>query len=78
MNPIESAIVTPEEEESWKDLELQKHNKALAELHEQARIAATRFIEDHSTAELGIYTLRKAFEIGFRHGIMYKKEQDDA
>jgi hypothetical protein len=78
MSPIESAIVTPEEEESWKELELQKHNKALADLHEQARIAATRFIEDHSTSELGIYTLRKAFEIGFRHGVIHMKEQDDA
>ena len=38
------------------------------DLYQTAAIEAVRFMASHTAAEVSIMTLRKAYEIGFRHG----------
>jgi hypothetical protein len=45
----------------------------VAQLHAISK--AQQFVEETGT-ELGIYTLRKAFELGFIRGYMFAKEQN--
>lgn len=46
----------------------------------RASIEAANFISDMPSQELGIYTLRKAFEMGYLHGLndnsAIKEEKD--
>ena len=39
-----------------------------------AVLASVRFVNEHSAAELSIYTLRKAYERGFLEGVQHGKE----
>jgi hypothetical protein len=56
------------EDEAFKEAEARIANapKVVAALH--AVTEAQKFIEEHTATELGITTLRKAFEMGFRQG----------
>lgn len=56
------------EDEAFKELEERIANapKVVAGLH--AVTEAQRFVDERSAAELSIYTLRKAFEMGYRKG----------
>ena len=56
------------EDEAFKELEERIANapKIVLDLH--AVSEAQKFVDDRSAAELSIYTLRKAFEVGYRRG----------
>ena len=59
-----------QEEEAWAAIE---HQQALQSIkleddYFEAVLAAQRFVEHTSKEDLAITTLRKAFELGFRHG----------
>jgi hypothetical protein len=46
----------------------------------RAHIEAVKFIKEMPSHELGIYTLRKAFEMGYLHGLndnKHIKEEED-
>ena len=62
--------VTPEEEEAWRDMERQKRDKMFIRAQNEAGVCAHEFIDNSPKAELGIFTLRKAFEMGFIRGAM--------
>lgn len=55
------------EDEAFKELERRLQDKKITEYIQRAQIEAARFIHDHQT-ELGMMTLRKAFELGYRYG----------
>ena len=55
--------VTPEEEEAWSRLE----QKMIDDVTQQAISEAYKFTHDFKN-ELGIFTLRKAYEMGFIRG----------
>lgn len=56
--------VTPEEELAWQKLESLMRDKRQREAREKAVIAAAKFAEENRD-HLEIYTLRKAYEMGF-------------
>lgn len=62
MKPEELPL-TDEEEQAWQDIE----HKRVGEYLQRAQIEAEKFVREYHN-ELGIMTLRKAFEIGFRKG----------
>jgi accessory colonization factor AcfC len=62
--------VTPEEEEAWRDMERQNRDKLFTLAQQRAGEHAQEFIDNSPKAELGIFTLRKAFEMGFIRGAM--------
>jgi len=66
--------VTPEEEEAWRDMERQKRDKMFTRAQNEAGICAQEFIDNTPQIELGIFTLRKAFEMGFIRGVMYTQQ----
>jgi hypothetical protein len=55
------------EDEAFQELEHRLNAQKTAEYLQRAQIEAARFIHDHQN-ELGMMTLRRAFELGFRHG----------
>lgn len=55
------------EDEAFELLEEEIRRKDYQDILRRAQIEAQEFVEDHA-AELGIMTLRKAFEIGYRFG----------
>ena len=61
-NPNELPM-TEEEEQAWKDIE----HKRVGEYLQRAQLEAEKFVGEFRN-ELGIMTIRKAFEIGFRKG----------
>ena len=63
--------VTPEEEEAWRDIERQNRDKLFTLAQQRAGEYAQEFIDNTPQIELGIFTLRKAFEMGFIRGVMY-------
>jgi hypothetical protein len=69
--------VTPEEEEAWKRLEEEQRIDAYAEAYHEASYKAQEFIDGATPAELGIFTLRKAFETGFINGVIFVKNRGD-
>ena len=56
------------EDDAFQDLEARIANapKIVAALH--AVTEAQKFVDERSAAELSIFTLRKAFELGYRKG----------
>ena len=73
-NQYQKPEVTPEEEEAWQELE-RKNRKARDRLfiraQQEAGICAQEFIDHTPKLELGIFTLRKAFEMGFIRGVLF-------
>jgi len=67
--------VTPEEEEAWRDLERKERDRRFIEAQHRAGEFAQEFIDRTPQAELGIFTLRKAFEMGFLRGFLYHNEE---
>jgi hypothetical protein len=55
------------EDEAFQDLEHRLKAQKSTEYIQRAQIEAARFIHDYQN-ELGVMTLRKAYELGFRHG----------
>ena len=68
--------MTPEDE-AWHEIERkQKAQHIYLSVIEEAQVSAERFIADNNVHELGIMTLRKAYEIGYRadmHEVERKK-----
>ena len=56
------------EDEAWAELERKQQMAQTQTLEAEAIQRAAYFIMDMNNAELGIMTLRKAFEIGYRAG----------
>lgn len=61
------------EDEAFEELEHRIKSKQTTDYIQRAQIEAARFIHDHKD-ELGMMTLRKAFEIGFRYGCTHGKD----
>jgi hypothetical protein len=56
-----------EEDEAFEALEQAQELKRNTKVLQRAQVEAARFMQDQQR-ELGIMTLRKAFEIGYRFG----------
>ena len=61
------------EDEAFEELEHRIKSKQTTDYIQRAQIEAARFIHDHKD-ELGMMTLRKAIEIGFRYGCTHGKD----
>ena len=57
------------EDEAWQELERKQQMQQAYTLEAEAQQRAAYFIMDMNNAELGIMTLRKAYEIGYRAGV---------
>jgi hypothetical protein len=57
------------EEDAWQQLERKQLMVQALTLEAEAQQRAMNFIMDMNNAELGIMTIRKAFEIGYRAGV---------
>jgi hypothetical protein len=55
------------EDEAFEILEQDIRRKEYQDILKRAQIEAQEFVQDHAN-ELGIMTLRKAFEMGYRFG----------
>jgi uncharacterized protein with PhoU and TrkA domain len=64
MNPD---ATTEAEDEAFAEMEQRIHNMVVERYVQRAQIEAARFIQDNRDL-LGMMTLRKAFEMGYRHG----------
>lgn len=62
------------EDEAFEELEQRLKAKRTTEYLQRAGMEAIKFIEEHQ-ADLGIMTLRKAFELGFRYGYTASMEE---
>jgi hypothetical protein len=65
------------EEEAWQELERKQRKADEQHTTTEAQVKAMEFINDHAN-ELGIMTLRKAFEIGYRRGVYAETRRQDA
>jgi len=63
-----------EEDEVWEEYERKQQMKQAHTLEVEAQQRAAYFIMDMNNAELGMMTLRKAYEIGYRAG-MYTEQR---
>jgi len=57
---------TPEDE-AFAEMEERMQNRVVERYVQRAQIEAARFIQDNQDL-LGLMTVRKAFELGYRHG----------
>ena len=73
-NQYQKPEVTPEEEEAWRDLERKERDRLFIRAQNEAGICAQEFIDHTPKAELGIFTLRKAFEMGFIRGVLFTEK----
>jgi len=70
-NQYQKREVTPEEEEAWRNLERKARDRLFIRAQNEAGICAQEFIDHTPKVELGIFTLRKAFELGFIRGVLF-------
>jgi hypothetical protein len=61
------------EDEAWAAIEAKQKLADASEALQRAAYASVAFIEDSEARDLGIMTLRKAFELGYRQGWDEKK-----
>jgi hypothetical protein len=61
------------EDEAFEELEQRLKLQRSTEYLQRAHIEATKFISEHAS-DLGIMTLRKAFELGYRYGYTDAKD----
>ena len=64
---------TPEDE-AFAEMEERMQSRVVERYVQRAQIEAARFIQDNKDL-LGLMTVRKAFELGYRHG--YSDAQGD-
>ena len=62
-----------EEDEAFAEIERAQQWKVEDAVRRDAQIAAMQFIQENDVIELGIMTLRKAFETGYRAGMYAEK-----
>jgi len=76
----EQPTPTPEEEEAWRDMErrteMQKRDRIFTLAQQRGGEYAQEFIDNTSQTELGIFTLRKAFEMGFIRGVIFSNQEE--
>ena len=65
-------IPTDEEEQAWQELEQRKTQEYLQRAHTKAAM----FVREYHN-ELALMTLRKAFELGYRHGFTDGQERNN-
>ena len=65
-----------EEDEAFAEIERKQQMQQAYTLEAEAQQRAAYFIMDMNNAELGIMTLRKAYEIGYRAGV-YARQKDE-
>jgi len=73
-NQYQKHEATPEEEEAWQEIERknrQARDRLFIRAQQEAGICAQEFIDHTPKLELGIFTLRKAFEMGFIRGVLF-------
>ena len=70
---MSGARIRTEEDEVWEAIEAKQKLSAATEALQRAALAAMSFIDDSEMRDLGIMTLRKAFELGYRQGWDDKK-----
>ena len=63
------------EDEAWHELERKQRMQQAYTLEAEAQQRAAYFIMDMNNAELGIMTLRKAYEIGYRAGVYARQHE---
>lgn len=61
------------EDEAFEELERNARARKEQEYLQRAQMEATKFVDDYKN-ELGIMTLRKAFELGYRFGYTDSKK----
>ena len=69
----EPKIMTPEDE-AFEEVERAQQQKVEDSIRRAAQESALNFITDTDAIELGMMTLRKAYEIGYRAG-MYTEQR---
>ena len=69
--------MTDAEESAWQELERKQQMQQAYTLEAEAQQRAAYFIMDMNNAELGIMTLRKAYEIGYRAGVYAAQRKKD-
>jgi hypothetical protein len=62
-----------EEDEAFDQIERAQKWRVEDAVRRDAQIAAIQFIQENDVIELGIMTLRKAFETGYRAGMYAEK-----
>ena len=63
-----------EEDEAFEEIERAQQQKVEDSIRRAAQESALHFISDSDSIELGMMTLRKAYEIGYRAG-MYTEQR---
>ena len=63
-----------EEDEAFNEIERAQKWRVEDSIRRAAQESAMQFIDDNNVTELGIMTLRKAYEIGYRAG-MYAEQR---
>lgn len=56
------------EDEAWEEIERKQQAVQADTLRRESLMSAMRFIDENNVIELGVMTLRKAYEIGYRAG----------
>jgi len=78
-NPT-NQLPTPEEEEAWREMEKRAAIKSVTRYliwHSNVVVSyAQEFIDNTPKIELGIFTLRKAFEMGFIRGVIFSNQEE--
>ena len=77
MNGINQPVPT-EEDEEWEILSREIKRKEHQTRMREAVASAQEFVESLTSAEIGIFTLRKAFEEGFMSGASWAKNPKDS
>jgi len=70
-NQYQKHEATPEEEEEWRNLERKARDRLFIRAQQEAGVCAQEFIDHTPKIELGIFTLRKSFEMGFIRGVLF-------
>jgi predicted DNA binding protein len=68
--------MTPEDE-AFEELESAQKWRVEDNIRRMAQVSAMQFIEDNNVTELGMMTLRKAYEIGYRAGMYAAQRKKD-
>ena len=70
--------VMTEEDEAFDEIERAQQQKVEDSIRRAAQESALHFITESDAIELGMMTLRKAYEIGYRAGMYTEQRKKDA
>ena len=70
--------VMTEEDEAFNEIERAQQQRVEDSIRRAAQESALNFISDIDSIELGMMTLRKAYEIGYRAGMYAEQRKKDA